>query len=60
MYFKFKKPKPVDIIIFDSTCDYLFSDNMIDHKLSYSIVESKHEIINNHINSVLNMKSYVN
>jgi surface carbohydrate biosynthesis protein len=41
MYFKFKKPKPVDIIIFDSTCDYLFLDNIIDEKFSYNIVESK-------------------
>ena len=41
MHFKFKKPRPVDIIIFDSTCDYLFSDNVIDKKFSYSVVESK-------------------
>ena len=43
MYFKFRNPKKVDIVILDNECDSLLLDYIIKNEFSYKIVESKIE-----------------
>ena len=45
MYFKFKNPKKVDIVILDGNHESLFKNYIIDKKHSYTVVESKINIL---------------
>jgi len=45
MYFKFKNPKKVDIVVLDGNHESLFKKYIIDKKHSYKVVESKINIL---------------
>ena len=45
MYFKFKNPKKVDIVILDGNHESLFKNYIIDKEHSYTVVESKINIL---------------
>ena len=45
MYFKFRNPKKVDIVILDNECDSLLLDYIVKNEFSYKIVESKIDTI---------------
>ena len=41
MLYKFTNPESVEVVIFDNSCNELFTEYVLDKKLKYTIIESK-------------------